>query len=76
MNYEESRSSPTENNRSSTDNLNDIMPFIDEGTVIPIISNSFRIEEIFRNDKELQEQLAASPWQTPKLWATITKHLL
>ena len=57
MDYEENRS----NNRSSTDNLNDIMPFIDEGTVIPIISNSFRVEEIFRNDKELQEQLASVP---------------
>ena len=51
----------TENVVSTIDNLNDIMPFIDYGTVIPIISNSFRIEEIFSDDKGLQKQLAEAP---------------
>jgi hypothetical protein len=57
MDSQERETTMMGNARATTDNLNDIMPFIDEGTVIPIISNSFRIEEIFRNDKELQEQL-------------------
>lgn len=30
----------------------DIMPRINQGTVIPIISNSFRIEQIFREEKD------------------------
>src|SRR5688500_9608251 len=30
----------------------DIMPRINQGAVIPIISNSFRIEQIFRDEKE------------------------
>jgi hypothetical protein len=43
------------------DTLSDIMPFIDDGTVIPIISNSFRLEQIFREDDELITQLADVP---------------
>ena len=43
------------------DNLSDMMPFIEDGAVIPIISNSFRIEEIFREDDELVAQLADVP---------------
>lgn len=38
-----------------------IVPFIKRGTVIPIISNSFRIEQIFREDDELVAQLADVP---------------
>jgi hypothetical protein len=59
--------------------LSDIMPFIDDGTVIPIISNSFRLEEIFREDDELIMHLADVPefydevrtidQQLTKLWA-------
>src|SRR6185436_393158 len=41
--------------------LNDIMPDINKGTVIPIISNSFRIEQIFRDEKELLDELAEVP---------------
>lgn len=41
--------------------LNDMMPFVDEGTVIPIISNSFRLEEIFRDDDEVVKQLYDVP---------------
>ena len=43
------------------DSLDYLMPFIEKGRVIPIISNSFRIEEIFRDDKELSALLAAAP---------------
>lgn len=42
-------------------NLSDMIPFIEDGAVIPIISNSFRIEEIFREDDELVTQLAEVP---------------
>lgn len=38
-----------------------IVPFIKRGTVIPIISNSFRIEQIFRQDDELVEHLSEVP---------------
>lgn len=38
--------------------LDDIMPFIKKGTVIPIISNSMRIEQIFRDEKALADQIA------------------
>ena len=42
-------------------NLSDMIPFIEDGTVIPIISNSFRLEQIFREDDELIAQLAEVP---------------
>lgn len=38
-----------------------VVPFIDEGAVVPIISNSFRLEEIFRDDDELLAQLYHVP---------------
>ena len=44
-----------ENNRLTEINFEDIVPFIEYGTVIPIISNSFRIDEIFQGDKELRD---------------------
>jgi len=47
--------SDEENNDLAEVNLDDIAPFIEYGTVIPIVSNSFRIDEIFRDDKELQD---------------------
>lgn len=37
---------------SSTGFWENIMPFINLGMVIPIISNSFRIEQLFREEKE------------------------
>jgi hypothetical protein len=43
------------------DSLDYLMPFIETGRVIPIVSNSFRIEEIFREDKELSAMLAEAP---------------
>jgi hypothetical protein len=42
-------------NKSKLDNLQDLIPRISEGTVTPIISNSFRIEEIFRDDDDLMQ---------------------
>jgi hypothetical protein len=35
---------------TSTNSFEDIIPFINQGTVIPIISNSFRFEEIFNEE--------------------------
>ncbi|HUG35278.1 MAG TPA: SIR2 family protein [Anaerolineales bacterium] len=34
-----------------------VLPFLQDGTIIPIISNSFRIEQIFQADPELRESL-------------------
>lgn len=49
------------NNGVIIDSLDYLMPFIETGRVIPIISNSFRIEEIFRDDKELLALIAEVP---------------
>jgi hypothetical protein len=51
--------------------LDDIMPFIKKGTVIPIISNSMRIEQIFRDEKTLADQLSemSIDEQLTKEWA-------
>lgn len=49
------------NNGVIIESLDYLMPFIETGRVIPIISNSFRIEEIFRDDKELSALLASAP---------------
>ena len=38
--------------------LDDIMPFLKKGTVIPIISNAMRIEQIFRDEKALTDQVS------------------
>ena len=38
-----------------------LMQSIGEGTIIPIISNSFRMEEIFRNISTLTEKIARTP---------------
>lgn len=42
--------------------LNDmILPFLDDDTIIPVVSNSFRIEQIFRDDPELREMMKKEP---------------
>ncbi len=41
--------------------LEDIIPDINKGSVIPIISNSFRIEEIFRDEDEITGKIAQEP---------------
>jgi hypothetical protein len=43
-----------------------ILPYIDDGLVIPIISNSFRLEEIFLEDEELLKQLQQA--EPPKFY--------
>jgi hypothetical protein len=69
-----------DNTYQITDYLNDIIQFIDdEGTVVPVLSNSFRLEEIFRNDQQLIEQMKQRPnfydelptidQQLTKMWA-------
>ncbi|HLO15332.1 MAG TPA: hypothetical protein VK206_10915 [Anaerolineales bacterium] len=45
----------------------DIMPRINQGNVIPIISNSFRIEQIFHEEKKTPDPSAA--WVTPRYQA-------
>lgn len=49
----ESNTLQKDRGRSDTNFFGEIMEFIEEGTVIPIISNSFRIDEIFRHDTNL-----------------------
>lgn len=49
------------NNGLIIDSLDYLMPFIETGRVIPIVSNSFRLEEIFRDDKELSAMLSGPP---------------
>ena len=53
---EKDKAVPSESATSGTDYLDDIMPFIKKGTVIPILSNSLRIEQIFRAEEELNNQ--------------------
>jgi len=43
------------------ENLDYLMRFMESGRVIPVISNSFRIEEIFREDEELFALMAEVP---------------
>ena len=60
--------------------LNDsVLPFLSGGSIIPVISNSFRIEQIFQVDAELREALkkeakyyddaSTLEQQLTKLWA-------
>jgi hypothetical protein len=35
----------------------DILRFIDDGSIVPVISNSFRLEQIFRDDAELIDRM-------------------
>jgi hypothetical protein len=44
------------------DYLNDIIQFIDdEGTVVPVISNSLRLKEIFQDDQQIIERRKQKP---------------
>jgi len=65
--------------------LNDmILPFLDDDTIIPVISNSFRIEQIFQADPELQEMMKKEPvyyddvgtfeQQLTRQWAEMIKY--
>ena len=64
--------------------LDYLMPFMEAGRVIPVISNSFRIEEIFRDDEELfklmlevpqyYDELRTFNQQLTKKWAEEIKY--
>jgi hypothetical protein len=56
--FAEARERLSKDSISSTGFWDNIMPFISQGSVIPIISNSFRIEQIFREENELSNQTA------------------
>lgn len=47
----------------------DTMPLISQGAVIPILSNSFRIEQIFHDEKEAIDQI---PENSPSVDADLT----
>src|ERR1041384_7571049 len=47
-----------ENKPSGSDFFRDLMADIEKGIVIPIISNSLRIEQIFRDEQALLDQLS------------------
>ena len=57
MNTEENKPTPADDNTQPIDYMNEVIQFIYDGAVVPIISNSFRLEEIFRDDKELIDQM-------------------
>ena len=48
-------------NDVTTDVAKELLPAIGKGQVIPVISNTFRIEQIFREDEELSRMMSAVP---------------
>ena len=50
-----------DDNDEAIDIMQHLVPLIGEGKVIPIISNAFRIEEIFREDEELSRMMSEVP---------------
>lgn len=69
---------------TQSDALKNILRYLSQGEVIPIISNSFRIEQIFRADKEVTDKISKSAKyddedltideQLTKLWAERIKY--
>jgi len=57
---EKEKTESSETAPSGSGYLDDIMPFIKKGTVIPIISNSLRIEQIYRDEEALIKQMSDS----------------
>jgi hypothetical protein len=51
-----------------------IMPFINQGLVIPIISNSFRVEQVFREEKDASDPMAETSQPEEEDW-TINEQL-
>lgn len=75
----------TDQNGDTLKVLNDIvLPFLQDGTIIPVISNSFRIEQIFQADRDLRESMkneakyyddaSTLEQQLTKLWAIDIKY--
>jgi hypothetical protein len=61
---------------TTTNKLDELMEFMENGRVIPVISNSFRLEEIFRQDGELHTLMAEEPQfydELPTLYQQLTK---
>jgi hypothetical protein len=56
--FAEAREKLAKESSAKTGFWEDIMPRINQGVVIPVISNSFRIEQIFREDKETPGEIA------------------
>ncbi len=55
---EKDKGAPGEKTPVARSYLDDTIPFIKKGTVIPIISNALRIEHIFRDEQSLLAKLA------------------
>src|SRR5512145_2548170 len=55
---EKEKTESSEDRSSGNGYLDDIMPFIKKGTVIPIISNAMRIEQIYRDEQALINQMS------------------
>jgi len=78
------RTAPPESPPSAADYLDDIMPFVKKGTVIPILSNSLRIEQIFRADAapsdvasetaDVDEKETTINEELTEVWATDIKY--
>ncbi len=55
---EKEKTTPLDGGSPGGGYLDDIMPFIKKGTVIPILSNSMRVEQIFRDEQALTDQIS------------------
>lgn len=55
---EKEKTESSEDRSSGNGYLDDIMPFVKKGTVIPIISNALRIEQIYRDEEALTKQMS------------------
>lgn len=55
---EKEKTTPLNGGSLGSGYLDDIMPFIKKGTVIPIISNALRIEQIYRDEEALTKQMS------------------
>jgi hypothetical protein len=85
MSAEESGTLPKDRGVEAIDYLNEIIQFInEEGAVVPVISNAFRLEAIFRGDRVLLETMKQKPefyddlptieQQLTKQWAAETSY--
>ena len=73
-----------QNGSTTTVNLTELMSLMEAGRVIPVISNSFRIEQIFREDEELFSLMLGVPefydevrtfdQQLTKKWAAVINY--
>jgi len=81
---EKTTTAPAESDAPGSDYLDDLMPLIEKGTVIPIISSSIRIEHIFGDEEtltnrfsdkaELAEGTETTNEELTKVWAEKIKY--